>query len=100
MIMSEGKQPTPSDHHLEVAVLTTSGRWPAGDAYEKEPFAKPLEEVLRQAAHALNLVGTDGWLATVGDRELDPKKSFAENTLTGKVLIQFGPRAGGGGGRA
>jgi hypothetical protein len=84
--------------HLAVAVITTSGRWPA-TGFEKASANEKVRHVLKQAAKHLNLAGTDDWIATVGSKTLSVDESFASNGFAhGEVLIDFGPRQGGGGG--
>ena len=83
--------------HLAVAVLTTSGRWPA-TGFEKASPNEKVRHVLKQAARALDLASTDDWIATVSGKALNQDNSFAENGFgTGQVVIDFGPRQGGGG---
>lgn len=84
------------DHHILVAVQTTSGRWPE-QGFEGVAGKEPVEAVLNRARHQLDLVGVIDWIAIVGDKTLDVHQSFATNGLTGQVLIQYGPPAGGGG---
>jgi hypothetical protein len=83
--------------HLAVAVLTTSGRWPE-TGFEKASPNEKVRHVLKQAARALDLASTDDWIATVAGTALNQDNSFAENGFgTGQVVIDFGPRQGGGG---
>jgi len=87
------------EHHntLGVAVLTTSGRWPA-TGFEKVSLNEKVRHVLQQAAQHLHLAGTDGWIATVGPQTLNVDESFRANGFTGgDIQIDFGPRQGGGG---
>jgi hypothetical protein len=54
--------------------------------------------MLREASRHLNLADTDNWIATVGSQELKIEDSFRENGFTGgEIVIDFGPRQGGGG---
>lgn len=87
------------DHpnHLDVAVLTTSGSWPA-TGFEKASVNEKVRHVLQQAARHLHLAGTDDWIATVGGQTLNVDESFRANGFTsGAIQIDFGPRQGGGG---
>jgi hypothetical protein len=86
-------------HAVLVAVVTTSGRWPT-KGFEACPSHQPIEVVLKKSLHELHIVGADNWLATAGGRELSPKQSYVDQGLSGEVVIQYGPRAGGGGRRA
>lgn len=91
------KQDEKHPNHLEVAVLTTSGRWPA-TGFEKANANEKVRHVLQQAARHLQLAGTDDWIATVGAQTLVVDESFRANGFTGGELqIDFGPRQGGGG---
>jgi len=83
-------------HAVLVAVVTTSGRWPS-KGFEPCEAHQPIDVALRKALHELHIVGADNWLATVGGRELNPNQSYVEQGLVGEVVIQYGPRAGGGG---
>ncbi len=82
--------------HIEVAVVTTSGRYPA-DGRDRVPSHQPVKVELAAAARALNIVDTSTWIARVGGREIDPNKSYVDNGLTSPVTIDYGPREGGGG---
>lgn len=92
-------KPDPLPNHIGVAVVTTSGRWPAA-GFESVPSHQKLQVALEHAARALHLVDTSGWLATFSGRELAIDASHLENDLSGHVVIDYGPRAGGGGHRA
>lgn len=83
--------------HLEAAVVTTSGRWPATE-FEKASANEKVRHVLDQAAKHLHLAATNDWIATVGTKTLNADLSFADNGFTtGEIVIDFGPRQGGGG---
>lgn len=81
---------------VAVAVYTTSGAFP-GHGHKREKATEIIANFLSQAARALRLTDTSGWVATVDDREIDSTKSYAENNLSGTVTIHWGPREGGGG---
>lgn len=82
---------------VEVAVLTTSGRWPAAPGFEEVPRMQKVQVSLEKAARELHLTSTAGWIATVDGKEINPALSFEENGLGPKVVIDFHPRASGGG---
>jgi hypothetical protein len=85
------------ENHIGVAVLTTSGRWPTA-GFEKAALNEKVRHVLQQAARALNIAGTEDWIATVGTQTLNVDESFRANGFAGgEVQIDFGPRQGGGG---
>lgn len=86
----------PKPNHLLVAILTTAGTYPA-EGFDEVPKNQPIKVELQQAAKALKLTNTNNWLAKVGNAELDIEKSYADNHLTGKVEINYGPRETGGG---
>lgn len=83
-------------NHVEVVVVTTSGRYPATGT-DRNSVNQPVENVLKKAAKELHIVSTDNWIARVGGREIDVNKSYADNGLSGTVTIDYGPREGGGG---
>jgi hypothetical protein len=83
-------------HHIDVAVITTSGSWPA-EGYESVPENQPIKIQLQQAAKHLKITDTTGWVAKVGEKELNVEQSYADNGLSGKVDINYGMRKGGGG---
>jgi len=83
--------------HLRAAVVTTSGRWPAS-GFESVSDHEKVREVLDEAAKKLELVGTHDWVVTIGATTLTADESFKANGFTkGDVVIDFGPRHGGGG---
>lgn len=84
-------------NELGVAVVTTSGRWPT-TGFEKVQSNEKVRRVLQEAARHLHLASTDDWIATVGSQTLNVNESFHANGFShGDVLIDFGPRQGGGG---
>jgi hypothetical protein len=85
-----------ADSHVEVAVVTTSGRFPA-EGTERVAAHQPVSNELKKAVKELKIVDTTNWIALVGEKEIDPNKSYVENQLTGTVIIDYGPREGGGG---
>jgi len=85
-----------NDKHVEVAVVTTSGRYP-NTGTDRVPANQPVSVVLKKAAKDLNIVDTTNWVARVSNREIDPAKNYEENDLSGTVTIDYGPREGGGG---
>jgi hypothetical protein len=82
--------------HIFVAVVTTSGTWPA-HGYENIPTHQPVKDELHRAAHKLGITDTTNWVAKVDGRELDVNKDYPQNGLHKKVYIDYGPREGGGG---
>lgn len=88
--------PENNTHFIEVAVITTSGSWPTV-GHESVPQNQPIHVQLDQAARKLKIKDTTNWVARADGRELDPKKSYLDEGLKGKVDIDYGPREGGGG---
>lgn len=84
------------ENHVQVAVITTSGSWPA-EGFEKTPSNQKVKVVLKKAAKELMIVSTDNWVAKVNGKDINPELSFDENLLTGNITIDYGPREGGGG---
>lgn len=85
-----------NENHVQVAVVTTSGSWPA-EGFDKTPSHQKVKVVLKKAADHLKIVSTENWVAKVNGREINPDLSFEENLLTGEITIDYGPREGGGG---
>ena len=101
MNIENGQKPDPhdhghDDHHIFVAVQTTSGRWPE-QGFERVPPHEHVEAFLIRAQKELKLVGVANWQAVVGEKMLNANQSFEANGLSGKIVIQYGPPAGGGG---
>lgn len=90
------RPPQPPQHHVSVAVITTSGIWPA-DGYDNVPSHQKVRVQLDRAARELRLTDTSNWVAKVGSKELNVNASYLDNGLSGQVGIDFGPREGGGG---
>jgi len=82
--------------HVDVVVVTTGGSFP-DEGFERLPINQEVKEQLAKAAKALKLGDVSTWVAKVDSRDIDAQKSYAANGLTGKVEIDFGPPAGGGG---
>ena len=92
---TETEQKT-NDRFIDVAVSTTSGPFP-DEGFKRVPINQPVKAVLAKAAKALGLTDTDGWVARVDDREIDPNGSYQDNGLSNEVTIDWGPAEGGGG---
>jgi len=92
----QSKGPTPE--FVDVAVVTTSGRYPT-TGFDKVAAHQPVQNELNKAAKELRIVDTSGWVARANGREIDPTKNYIENQLTASatVAIDYGPREGGGG---
>ncbi len=83
-------------NHIEVQVITTSGAFPA-EGFDEVPINQPVKVQLVKAQRELDIASTDGWVVVSGNREIDPSKSYADNGLSGRVKIDWGPREGAGG---
>ncbi len=85
---------------IDVSISTTSGFYPA-EGFNEVPEKQAIEHELHKAKHALDIKDVEGWVASVitpdGKRTLDVSKSYAENGLSGKAEIDWGPGEGGGG---
>lgn len=90
------KAKPPKPETILAKVMTTSGVHPRKGYEEVKPKEK-VDKFLREAARALHLTDVEGWAAKVDGREINPEKSFAENSLAGEVCIQWNPPEGGGG---
>lgn len=91
-----GKDEHPDQNFVEVAVVTTAGFFP-DEGFMKVPQHQQVRIVLAEADRKLQITDTNGWVARVHSKEIDPAKTYKENGLTGQVEIDFGPREGGGG---
>lgn len=92
-----------ADHEskaVEVSVTTTAGIYPA-EGVNHVPAQKLVSEELANAASQLKIHNTDGWIVSIvessGRRTVDPAKSYHENHLSGRVVLDWGPSEGGGG---
>ena len=85
-----------TDRTVDVAVSTTSGRFP-DRGFQPLSNNQPVGTMLSKAAEALGLTKTHRWVARVDDREIEPKDSYKDNALFGKITIDWGPSEGGGG---
>lgn len=85
---------------IDVSISTTSGFYPT-EGFNGVPEKQAIQHELNKAKEALHIKDVNGWIATVvtpgGKRTLDPAKSYAENGLSGKAEIDWGPSEGGGG---
>lgn len=83
-------------NHIEVVVVTTSGRYPTTGT-DEVPVHQPVSVQLAKAARALEITDTSGWVARVNGAEIDANKSYTDNHLSGSITIDYGKREGGGG---
>jgi hypothetical protein len=90
-------QKSEADYALAVAIITPSGIFPNDADYRRANGRELVETVLQEAALQLKLTNTSDWVAFAHNREIDPKRSFAENELEGAVEIEWHKREGGGG---
>jgi hypothetical protein len=81
---------------IDVAIITTSGAWPQ-DGFETVPSTQPVRVQLQHAVKGLGITDVEGWIAKVGNRELNVEVDYLDNGLTGQIEIDYGPREGGGG---
>jgi hypothetical protein len=85
------------NNHLGVAVITPDGTYPEEDGYRRVSEQDRIATILKAAAHALKITNTSDWVAKVGDRVLDPARTFAEEKLCCVVDIEYHKHEGGGG---
>ncbi len=81
---------------IAVQIVTTSGNFPA-DGLRSFNGHEPLHAVLSLAAGQLKLRNTDGWVAKLGDRVLNPQLSLEGNGIPNGSQIFWGPQERGGG---
>jgi hypothetical protein len=84
------------EEHIDVAVHTTAGRFPA-TGYDSTPIHQKIRIMLERAATALKITNIDQWVARADGKELDPNTTYLESNLHGQIVIDFGPRESGGG---
>jgi hypothetical protein len=82
--------------HIDVAVITTSGTWPES-GFDNVPIHQPIKVQLHCSVKELKITDTTNWIAKVGNQELNIEQSYEQNSLSGQVEIDYGPREGGGG---
>ncbi len=87
---------TKKEKFVKVAVITTSGSYP-NNGFEQTPEKQKIRVILEKAAKHLKIADTQGWIALVGEKEINIDANYVENNLHSKVEIDFGPREGGGG---
>lgn len=87
---------SPKPNHLLVEVATTAGIWPS-DGPEEVPNHQKVKVVLTKAADSLQLRDTSNWIASVDGLEINPELNYVDQTLAGHIVIDYGPREGGGG---
>lgn len=96
MNIEKQKHDDQGDNFVHVAVVTTSGSYPA-DGYDKAPVNQKVRLFLAEAARHLKIADISNWIARVGNKEINPELSYEENGLSGEIDIDFGPRESGGG---
>lgn len=95
-VLEPEQQSKAEPQHIEIAVITTSGTWPE-EGFDSVPIHQPIKVQLQHAVKKLKIADTTGWVAKVGNRELNIEQNYLENQLSGQVEIDYGPREGGGG---
>ena len=83
-------------HLVGIQVVTGSGNYPES-GFKHYNLHEKLGAVLRQAAHHLKLQNTDGWVARVGDRQLNPELTLEANQIPNDSKIFWAPTERGGG---
>lgn len=81
---------------IALQVVTTSGNFPA-DGLRSFSGHEPLHAVLSLAAGQLKLRNTNGWVAKLGDRVLNPQVSLELNGIPSGSQVFWGPQERGGG---
>lgn len=88
------------EHFVQVSISTTAGFFPE-EGFNRVSVNQKVEVELHKAQNKLGIKDTTGWIASVtlpsGKRPIDVTKTYAENGLSGKVEIDWGPSEGGGG---
>ncbi|MFG1375194.1 multiubiquitin domain-containing protein [Xanthobacter oligotrophicus] len=79
-----------------VTVFTTAGIFPAQGAVRAHPD-ELVSTVLERAAKKLKLQDTSTWVVTVDGRTINSDLTFAQNSLSSAVELDWSPPEGGGG---
>jgi uncharacterized protein with von Willebrand factor type A (vWA) domain len=82
---------------VAVAVITPDGIYPDENDYRRVKETTVIATVLEDAKAKLKITNTTDWVARVHGREIDVKRTFREDRLSGIVEIEWHKRAGGGG---
>ena len=92
--------PEKDGKYVLLSISTTAGFYPEEGFVPVDPHEK-VEVQLHKAQRTLDIKIPADWVATVqgpsGRRPINPGKTYEENSLSGKVEIDWGPAAGGGG---
>jgi len=83
-------------NHIGLQVVTGSGNFPESGFKDFSVHVR-LETVLHEAAQHLKLQNTSGWVARLGDRQLDPALTLEANHIPDKSRIFWAPTEPGGG---
>jgi hypothetical protein len=83
-------------NQVALQVITTSGNFPE-QGFRKFNMHEKLEVVLKEAAKDLKLQNTQGWVARLGDRQLNPSLTLEANQIPNDSRIFWGPTERGGG---
>lgn len=81
---------------VNVVICTSSGYFP-DEGVEQVPINQKIRIQIEKANRELNLVDTNGWIATIENHDLNIENSYAENGLSGNLEIDWGQAEGGGG---
>ncbi|MGO4569974.1 hypothetical protein AB4Z52_34325 [Rhizobium sp. 2YAF20] len=81
---------------VTVAVFTTSGTFP-GQGVLRVKTSTAISAILVQAASALHLADTSGWIVTVNGQTINQSQTFEQAGLHGDVELEWGAPEGGGG---
>jgi hypothetical protein len=81
---------------IELQVITSSGNFPES-GFKQFNIHVHLETVLHEAATHLKLQNTNGWVARLADRQLDPSLTLEANHIPDKSKIFWAPTEPGGG---
>lgn len=84
------------EQHVSVSVVTTGGSWPK-EGFASVPSHQKVRQELEKAGRELKITDVSKWFARVNGDEIDSEKSYLDLGLSGTVIIDFGPREGGGG---
>lgn len=85
------------EKYVAVAVIALEGTYPSSDEFRRAKATDKISEVLDLAKKKLEITNTDGWIVQVGNKDIDPNKTYKALKLDCIVEIEWHKHEGGGG---
>ncbi len=67
-------------HVLGVSVITPKGLYPNNEDYRRVHSNEKIQALLDLVKEEQKITNTDGWVVTVGERDVNPAKTFKKKT--------------------